>query len=246
MNKQTVKNANKNFYDIVGSSYEEIDGRRDSQLLNYISYWLKYIQSHTGSGSLLDLGCGSGIVSIAAKNIFNQKIALDISHNIIKAIDNKKILKLTADSDFIPIVDDHFNAVVTFAVLHHCFDYDRMFKEVYRVLKKGGTFYSDHDMDSYFYKRYKMFLKLYRKINNSQKRYLQRYRVLSEHIYQYAEIHQNGIDSIKIESILKKIGFSKVLFQYHWFGLSNVTDKIFGKNSFKRGNAPLARIIAVK
>jgi len=241
-----VKKANRDFYDIVGASYEEIDGRRTEQLTWYIADQLKIISINTDADSILDLGCGSGFVSRVAKSLFRKRYALDISFKIVKAIDDKTLLKMTADFDSIPIRDRRLSSIVAFAVLHHCYSYDRMFVEIYRVLKEGGIFYSDHDMDSLFFKRFKLLMGLYRRINDASKRYLARFNELSEEIYRCSEFHQNGIHSEIIESLLRKTGFREVRLQYHWYGLSAFTDKIFGKRVYRRGCAPLVRIMAVK
>lgn len=241
-----VKKANKDFYDIVGADYEKIDGRRTEPLTRYAAVQLKMISRNTDADSILDLGCGSGFISRVAKNYFKQRYALDISFKMIKLIDDKTLLKMTADSDLIPIKEGQFSSVVAFALLHHCYSYENMFVEIYRVLKRGGIFYSDHDMDSLFFKRFRPFLKLYRRINNTRKHYLSKISQLSENTYRCSEFHQEGIHSGKIESMLKKIGFQEVKIQYHWFGLTPLTDRIFGKRIYRSGYAPLVKIIAKK
>jgi ubiquinone/menaquinone biosynthesis C-methylase UbiE len=244
--ERKVKKANKYFYDIVGPSYEEIDGRRSEQLLRYVSKKLESISRQTGTESILDLGCGNGFISRIAKKDFKKRYAIDISYKIVKSIEDKNLHKVTADSDFIPIQDDSLSCVVTFAVLHHCYAYEKMLSEIKRVLKEGGIFYSDHDMDAFFFNRFKPLLKIYRKMNDAGRRYLSIFSQLSEEIYNFSEFHQEGIPSEEIELILKNIGFKDVRLEYHWYGLSSLFDKIFDKNSYKRGYAPLTRIIAIK
>lgn len=244
--EQKIKRANKDFYDIVGASYDEIDGRRTAKLMHYIELQLKKISQNTDSDSILDLGCGSGIIAKASKDYFKQRFALDISLNILSSITDKKILKITADLDFLPFIGDNISSVVAFAVLHHCFNYEKMFNEIFRILKKGGVLYCDHDLDATFFKRFKHLLKIYRKLYDAKKRYLSEFDRLTEDIYDLSEFHQHGIDSESIENILKKLGFSEVNCQYHWYGLSPITDKLFGRRIYKQGFAPLVKIIAVK
>jgi len=153
-----VKQANKDLYNIVGPSYESIDGRRSEQLIDYVSKILKLIARRTDVDSILDLGCGSGFISRSAKQYFKKRYALDISDSIVRAIEDQNLHCMTADCDFLPIQDASLNCVVTFAVLHHCFAFEKLFSEIYRVLIKGGVFYSDHDMDSNFFRRFKLFL----------------------------------------------------------------------------------------
>ena len=68
--EQRIKKANKDFYDIIGSSYDEIDGRRTAKLTHYIELQLKKISQNTDADSILDLGCGSGIIAKASKDYF--------------------------------------------------------------------------------------------------------------------------------------------------------------------------------
>ena len=243
---QHIKKANRDFYDIVGSFYEVIDGRRSERLISYVEEQLKTISRDVGAYSIIDLGCGSGFVSRIARDYFKQRFALDISHRIMSAIDDSILFKIVADTDTIPIKDDMLQCVVTFAVLHHCYSYEKILSEIYRILKTGGIYYSDHDMDSCFFNRFRPFLKIYRKINNAGKHYLARFRELTEEMYNLSEFHQNGIPSETIETVLRGVGFKNVRVEYHWFGLSQITDTIFGKKIFRRGFAPLVRITAIK
>lgn len=244
--EQQIKKANKDFYEIVGSSYEEIDGRRTEKLIHYIEFQLKKISQNTDCDSILDLGCGSGIISKASQDYFKQRYALDISSKILSSITDKKILKITADLDYLPFIDGHLSSVVAFAVLHHCFSYENMFDEIFRILKKGGVLYCDHDLDAVFFQCFKHLLKIYRKFYDAKKRYLSKFEELTEDMYNLSEFYQHGIDSESIENILTKIGFTKVYRQYHWYGLSPITDKLFGRRIYKRGHAPLVKIIALK
>jgi ubiquinone/menaquinone biosynthesis C-methylase UbiE len=244
--EQQVKKANKDFYNIVGASYEEIDGRRSEQLVDYVVDQLSQISKATDADSILDLGCGSGFISRIAQKYFKKRYAVDISFQIVNAISDRTISKLTADVDSIPIKDEKISSVVTFAVLHHCYSYEKMLTEIHRILRIGGIFYSDHDMDSLFFERFKPLLKFYRMANNASKHYLSKFSELSEQMYHCSEFHENGIHSDSIELMLREIGFSDIRLQYHWYGLSPMTDKIFGKRIYKRGYAPLVRIIAVK
>ncbi|WP_347273851.1 methyltransferase domain-containing protein [Candidatus Kuenenia sp.] len=244
--EQQVKRANKDFYDIIGHSYEAIDGRRSERLIRYVEIQFEKILNNTNANSILDLGCGGGFISRIAKDYFKHRYAVDISHKIIKSIEDKTLYSVTADTDMIPIKDAKLNCVVTFAVLHHCYSYEKILSEIYRVLTKGGIYYSDHDMDSFFFRRFKPLLNIYRKINDASRDYMAKFNQLSEDMYNYSEFHQNGIPSPVIETTLKRIGFKDVRYEYHWYGLSLLTDKMFGKRSYKRGYAPLVRIFAVK
>lgn len=244
--EEQVKRANRDFYDIVGPAYETIDGRRSERLRHYVAEKLELISRKTAGESILDLGCGSGFIAISAEPCFKQRYAFDISFNIINAVENKTLRKGVADSDRIPLQSSRLDCVVTFALLHHCYAYEKMLSEIYRVLKRGGVYYSDHDMDSSFFRRFNFFLKIHRKIHDARRKYLSEFNQLTEEMYDCSEIHQKGIPSETVEATLKCVGFKEVKLEYHWFGLSSSTDKLFGKKSYHKGYAPLVRITAIK
>ncbi len=244
--KQKVKAANRAFYDIVGGGYEAVDGRRSERLVRYLEEQLVGVRRATGRGSFLDLGCGNGFVARTAKNYFKRVIAADISFKILEAAGSEVPGKLTADSDRLPLKSSRLDCVATFAVLHHCYAYEELFAEIYRVLKDGGVYYSDHDMDSAFFRRFRPFLRLYRKLHDAKGAYLSKFDRLSEEIYDYSEFHREGVPSEEMETLLRKTGFREVEIEYHWFGLSPLADKLFGKRTRRRSSAPLVRIFAVK
>ena len=243
--KEQVKKANREFYDIVGYRYEEIDGRRSDELLLYTMDQLGRLSKESGSEAILDLGCGSGFITKSARPYFKKRYALDISSEILKTIEDIDVVKINSDMDTIPIKDNELNCVAAFAVLHHCYSYEKMIPEIARILKPGGAFYSDHDMDSFFFHRYRILLRLYRKIRNASQSYRSQFSQLTEEMYHCTEFHEEGIQTEHVEELLKAC-FSKVDVQYHWFGLTPLSDKVFGKRSYKKGYAPLVKIIAVK
>ncbi len=244
--KDRVKNANRVFYDMVGPSYERLDRRRTCSLKDYLAGQLYVISKKRGGGSILDLGCGSGFVSTIAKDYFTERYAVDISPKILESIKDDSLIKINSDADSMPVSSESIDCAVTFAVLHHCFEYEPMFNEIYRVLKKGGIYYSDHDMDSMFFSRFEPLLKIYRRLTDPKRRFLSEYKNLSAEIYDWTEFHSKGIPADKIAQVLAKTGFKEVGLSYHWYGLSPLTDTIFGNRDYKRGFAPLVRIIASK
>ncbi|MBU1995795.1 MAG: class I SAM-dependent methyltransferase [Candidatus Omnitrophica bacterium] len=152
---------------------------------------------------------------------------------------------IVSDVDQLPFKINSFDAITCFAVLHHLYNFEDLIKEISRVLKPGGIFYSDHDMELLFYKRFYPLLKLYRMFHNASNKYQEASNVISKEVYDLTEVHENGIDAITIASFFEKHGFN-VTIKYHWFGLNLLTNKIMGKKTYRRGLAPLFSIIAIK
>jgi SAM-dependent methyltransferase len=241
--EEKVKRANRLFYDIAGSGYEVIDGRRSVKgLKEYLAGMLRDITSRSNRESILDLGCGAGFLSGVARGIYTERYALDISHGILRIIHDTNLRRIVADSDLLPLHDSTIDCVAAFAVLHHCYAFERMFTEAFRVLRQGGIFYSDHDMDRSFFRRFKPLLSIYRMFNNARRNYRKQFSQISDEIYDHSEFHQHGIPSNNIRTLLERAGFK----EYHWYGLSSLIDWLFGHRTFSQGYAPLARITARK
>lgn len=241
---QRIKDANRMFYDQAAPSYEQIDGRRSLALVGYIRQQIAHARnrSHT---SLLDLGCGSGFVTKALGDLFTDRYAVDLSPRIIKAIKDPAVLGIAADCEALPFKDATFDVVTAFATLHHLPSVTPTIREAWRVLRPGGFYYSDHDMDDKFFDNFSVLLKLYRMFTNPAARF-SRHCGTSSELYHTAEAHEDGIDSAVLAQELKSCSFSEVIIQRHWFGLSSLTDALFGQRVFRAGLAPLVRVIAIK
>lgn len=97
---------------------------------------------------ILDIGCGYGWceLNLLARGV--KKIsAIEISENALKTIrqnikDRRLTLK-TGDTAQLPFENESFDTIVSWEVLEHIPKHTEqpMFKEVRRVLRKGGFFY---------------------------------------------------------------------------------------------------------
>lgn len=248
-----VKRANQQFYDIVSTSYEQIDGKRDATTEAWIARKLQKISTHSfedsiSGKSLLDIGCGSGFIMRNARPYFNKVIGVDISHKILVPLKKQGYWVVCADTDHIPFKDNCFSTISCFAVLHHLYTYDAFLQECSRVLHQKGIFYSDHDLDVSFRKKFSLLLKIYRFFFDEEKKYRAKEKMVTHELYHFTEVHTNGIPSKHIEMLALKHGFSSVQRQYHWYGLFPLFTKVLLKYplSFHKGNAPLVSIIARK
>lgn len=247
--EKKVKKANQQFYDIVSDSYEQVDGKRDAITTTWISKKLKQLQKETHGKTLLDVGCGSGFILRNARLYYKTVIGVDISLEILKALQKQGFLVVCADSDYLPFKDNAFDTITCFAVLHHLYAYEKLFSETYRVLKKKGLFYSDHDLDGTFAQRFALLMGMYRFFFNEEKKYKKANKRITSELYHFTEVHHRGINTKQIQHILQNSAFSSVQTYYHWLGLFPLLTKIFltlGFRSSKRGNAPLVSFIARK
>jgi ubiquinone/menaquinone biosynthesis C-methylase UbiE len=241
-----VREANRRFYDIVADVYEEVDGRRTGEVLAWLGGTLKDLSEETSGSVLLDFGCGNGVVMECGHQHFRHTYGIDLSLEILKAGKGRHGSVMCGEASAIPIKDNSVDVVVCFAVLHHILNHTPLVKELYRVLKKGGILYTDHDMDSSFNDRFRLPLRLYRYVFDAGRRYMKAKREVTKEMYRLSEIHADGIDSTAIMERLKEEGFKDVVLRYHWFGLSGLFNRIMRKRGFSRGLAPLVSIRARK
>lgn len=243
--QKLVVESNRQFYDAIALHYEEIDGRRNQKLESWLRSNLSDIRNRCSGGNLLDLGTGGGLVTRSARGLFKLRVALDISSKIL-AINRRSFdFGVVADIDCLPFSSQTFDVVICFSVLHHLYSFEPLVSEVSRILKPGGIFYSDHDMDKKFSEKFHTLLWLYRKLHNSKSKYFRASNIITPELYNSAEWQEEGIDSENLVNLFKKEGFS-VEYRFHWFGLMPFTDAMFAKRQYSRGWAPLFLLLAVK
>ncbi len=88
-------------------------------------------------GFSLDLGSGTGFV---AKNLETQKIIeLDLSVDMLKKSQNK--YKISADISRLPFKNkENFDVIYSSFSLQWLDDYEELFKQIHKILKKDGIF----------------------------------------------------------------------------------------------------------
>lgn len=240
---ESVKRANRRLYDAVADRYETLDGRRDDALTAWVRDRLEQIAAAHGRGVLLDLGSGSGVITRAADGLFERTIALDLSPRILATAGPIADHRVAADTDALPLADGSVDVVTCFAVLHHLYDADRLTAEVARVLKPGGVFWSDHDMDEAFYQRFRWLLGAYRRLRSAGKKYTDASGELDDDTYHLAEFRENGVGTARILRQFQAVGLHAEA-KFHWFGLTPTTNALFGQRYRPRGWAPLSTIFA--
>ncbi len=240
-----IKQANRRLYDAVADRYEGLDGRRDETLLRWIRGILGELALKHGNGILLDLGTGSGVVIRAADQLFRRSLAMDISPRMLATLNAPTNERIAADVDAIPLRDNSVDVIACFAVLHHLPGSSRLAGEVVRVLRPGGVFWSDHDIELEFCRRYRGPLKLYRSLRAAKSKYSGQQSDLETSVYEAAECRENGVDAVETVRDFQAAGL-ETLATYHWFGLARWSNRLFGTKPRRRGHAPLLRITATK
>jgi SAM-dependent methyltransferase len=139
---------------------EKIAGKMYNKLAEHYHYWrteknpkgwhynellempatLKLLGNVKGK-KILDFGCGTGIYAKLLTKKGAKVKGFDISKEMIKVAkkENPK-LDLKVGSGYKIPFNEKFDIVLSSLVVHYLDDWDKMFKQVNRVLKKGGYF----------------------------------------------------------------------------------------------------------
>lgn len=99
---------------------------------------------------VLDLGCGRGNDVLAAAGIIGYDgiaVGLDLTKKMIDEAEKNRISREIQNAKFvvgevedIPLDADSFDVVISDCVINHAKDKQKVYKEIYRVLKNGGRF----------------------------------------------------------------------------------------------------------
>lgn len=104
-----------------------------------------------GRGELLDIGCGSGVVTLAAAKAFGPSsriTGLDLSSEMLAFAGQKaeragladRIRFVEGDAEALPFADAAFDSVVSLYAWRHLPNPAAATREAFRVLRPGGTF----------------------------------------------------------------------------------------------------------
>ncbi len=95
--------------------------------------------------SLMDFGCGTGLITFNCKDLADEILAVDKSSGMIEVVRAKKeayegtqhIKALTQDIIENPL-DQSFDAIISSMALHHIHDIEAILGQFYRLLNEDG------------------------------------------------------------------------------------------------------------
>ena len=102
-----------------------------------------------GKNKLLDIGCGSGEISLTLKTLGYDVYGVDFSGKAIQLAEEAGLKCEQVDVDEgLPMPDSSYDVVWAGDVIEHVFDPIGVLTEISRVMNKGGVFYSTipHDL----------------------------------------------------------------------------------------------------
>ncbi len=140
-------NKSEKFWDKRAVKYDK-DEKDWSQTYNKaVENTKKYLNN---DDTLLDFGCGSGILTLRFTDLVKEIHAIDISSKIIEAakerakgnnIENISYVQTTIFDE--RYKKESFNVVLAYNILHLVEDIQRTIQRIYEILKPGGMFISE-------------------------------------------------------------------------------------------------------
>lgn len=111
--------------------------------------YLDHLVKRSGPGRALDLGCGTGVVSIALAARGFEVVGVDHSKEMLSIAERKMTDRvvtgscrfLVGDVRNLPFEDGAFDCVTCQGLLHHLPEMESCLRELDRVLRPGGSFY---------------------------------------------------------------------------------------------------------
>ncbi len=135
------------FFDRLAATYREAHGRADRLL----AYRLSIIRPLLGKqhGTLLEIGCGTGLHLFELTGLYEQAIGTDLSSSMISEADtlrerhpNCKSIRFAVDpaEQLSTIESGQIDTVLCVGALEHMPDKPKVLRQIARVLKPGGEF----------------------------------------------------------------------------------------------------------
>lgn len=134
--------SNQAFYDKISSFYDDIYVEHKVHAETIINKLNEIYSGAEEETLVLDLGCGTGMMTTMLSEKGFKVIGVDISFSslYVHQEHHPKHNLIQADANFLPITNGSFNAVVCLGVWRHFPDVKKVLNEVSRILTSDGTF----------------------------------------------------------------------------------------------------------
>jgi ubiquinone/menaquinone biosynthesis C-methylase UbiE len=138
-------------YEYIGEHYS---GNRKYLIEERDALFVKEVAKLTEDGIFLDLACGDGCFTVPCASFGTKIIAGDISNKMLSILQKKAVYNVIPldrvtlcrmNALDIPLEDESVDTVVANSVLHLISNPGKVVSEIYRVLKKGGSFICKDD-----------------------------------------------------------------------------------------------------
>jgi ubiquinone/menaquinone biosynthesis C-methylase UbiE len=112
------------------------------------------VAERTGTGRLLDIGCGTGFVISLLADTFADIHGIDPTRAMLDKVDTSRgnITLHEGVAEALPFPEATFDLVTAYSVFHHLADHRPALTEAARVLRPGGVLYVDLEPNRAFWR----------------------------------------------------------------------------------------------
>lgn len=138
--RESARIAEEDHFDEVSTQYDESMPAHVIQ--HYLDKRATFLKRVVPSGSVLDVGCGTGTLLEHLGPENHDRVGIDASEGMLNVFAGRCEIPIAAsDADLLPFTDDSFDLTYCVAVLHHLEEpsiVSGCLKEMWRVTKPGG------------------------------------------------------------------------------------------------------------
>lgn len=142
-------------YDKIASEYVRNLGFPHTQ--EYQGYLDRVLKDSITDSSLKIVGeicCGAGEVGRLFEDKVESVIGFDVSLNMLRTarqnLDDSRFIFIQGDATNLPMDDESLDNIIMLGGIHHVGDRQKLFSEVFRLLKPGGKFYFREPVSDFF------------------------------------------------------------------------------------------------
>jgi demethylmenaquinone methyltransferase/2-methoxy-6-polyprenyl-1,4-benzoquinol methylase len=133
-------------FDLISPLYDFIFGRR-------VDHEIVDLADPAEDQILLDVGGGTGRVSLLFKEKVKNAIIADSSVNMLKEAKEKGLSIVNSNSERLPFPDESVHRVIMVDAFHHVKNQQDTLEEMWRVLKKDGfIIIQEPDINNFYVK----------------------------------------------------------------------------------------------
>lgn len=133
-------------FDLISPLYDFIFGRRiDHEIVDFANI--------SEDQTLLDLGGGTGRVSVLFRMKVKNLIVADSSVNMLKEAKDKGLITVNSNSERLPFRDNSIQRIIMVDAFHHVKNQKETLQEMWRVLEPDGLIIIEEpDINNFYVK----------------------------------------------------------------------------------------------
>src|SRR5947207_10687123 len=135
-------------FDALAPEYADAHGPAE-RLLSYRLAIIRRLMATSRAGTLLEIGCGTGIHLVPLAENFERAVGIDVSAAMVRVArhhaerspwSGRISLRVDAAEELSTVDDDSIDAVLCVGTLEHILDKPLALSQVRRTLRVGGVF----------------------------------------------------------------------------------------------------------